>query len=61
MKTQTEPHKIIVKVWYNAKLYDVIYNLVTSNILQRLYHQDPRLYYNPTSDEWNQLREYIVS
>jgi hypothetical protein len=56
--TTAEPHKIMVKVWHNAKFHYVHYNNVTSPILRRLYHQDPNTYYNPTPGEWNVLASY---
>lgn len=55
---QSEPHKIIVRVWYDAKFHDIEMNAATSPILRELFHRDPREYFNPTPAEWSALVPY---
>lgn len=57
----SEPHKIVVKVWYNATWHDVHYNAITGPILSALYHTNPREYYAPWESEWKVLREHIIA
>jgi hypothetical protein len=57
---KSEPHTIVVKLWHNARWHDIAFNAVTSPILQRLYHNNPREYYNPTPSEWDQLAPFVI-
>lgn len=54
----SEPHTIVVRVWYNAKWHDVKYVPITAKILRTLYHDTRQKYFNPTDDEWQILRQY---
>lgn len=58
--TQSEPHKIIVRVWHEARFRDVVFNEHTRPILDQLYKDESGAYFNPKPDEWEALYPHVL-
>lgn len=56
----SEPHTIVIKVWHNAAWHHVKFVPQTSDILRKLWHENPNEYYNPTPTEWDTLSQWEV-